>query len=257
MRDVIRKVALYVASALFALGAPASATVMQATFSGTISSGLDETGEYGAAGMLLNGQSFSLQFTYDTTLSIRDQHTTHYLDFNDFAVTETVDQLYGGGYFGNASPVLSTNFTIGTTSHSYAGTLYGVAVGAERDNAFGPSITRSFQAATADRSADPLTGIRNDFNIFMGASGDAQAFAFPCVDQALSATSPLAQFFGAFVVRRYDRNGVLISSIAANLGGGRLDLRVVPPVAPVPLPAAGGMLALALAGLGWQGRRTV
>jgi hypothetical protein len=61
------KASLAGAALLPLAGSPASAAVMVATFTGTVASGTDASGWFGAAGADLTGDAFSITYTYDTS----------------------------------------------------------------------------------------------------------------------------------------------------------------------------------------------
>lgn len=101
-----------VAAAILAGGlmtAPAGATVMEAVFTGTVSSGYDLTGEFISPESYLDGQSFTLTYIYDTAIGYRD------------TITDAYDLVYGGSTHPAPNPTISAILTIGARSLSIAG----------------------------------------------------------------------------------------------------------------------------------------
>ena len=95
----------------------ASAAIMDVTYTGTVSSGIDTLGIFGAAGANLAGSSWVATYTFDTSLG----HSYSSSNYNE---------IYGGSFYNNTSPVLSSMVTINGVGQavggSYAGVVYGV-----------------------------------------------------------------------------------------------------------------------------------
>lgn len=83
---------------------PAAAVVKVATYTGTISSGLDATGVFGAPNTDLIGKTATIKFVYDINIGTRDSSPGR-------------DFVYGGTSSANANPILKSSVTIdGVTS---------------------------------------------------------------------------------------------------------------------------------------------
>ena len=85
------------ALALFAI--PASAATMKAVYSGKVNYGYDMTGVFGTAGADLSGLDYVLTYVYDTSKGYR-------------WTSGGYDQIYGGEWYGEESPVLSATLKI-------------------------------------------------------------------------------------------------------------------------------------------------
>ena len=78
-------------AASFGLAAPVSAAVVQVQYTGTVSSGYDQTGIFGTAGSYLGGLAYTANYTFETT----NGYT--YSSWNQ-------NYVYGGSGYGNLSP---------------------------------------------------------------------------------------------------------------------------------------------------------
>jgi hypothetical protein len=87
------------AASAVAFSTPAFATKVIVTYSGTISSGHDQAGEFGAAGDSLAGMIFSAQYIFDTKrgATISD---------------DEISNSYGGTRFGTSNPLVTASLTI-------------------------------------------------------------------------------------------------------------------------------------------------
>ena len=94
----------------------ASAAIMDATYTGTVSSGIDTLGLFGAAGANLAGSSWVVTYTYDTSLGY--SKSSPYENY-----------VYGGINYGNTSPVLSTMITINGVGKVVVGSYSGFDIG--------------------------------------------------------------------------------------------------------------------------------
>lgn len=94
----------------------ASATILVATYTGTVSSGFDQIGLFGAPDSSLAGEAYVARYTYDTSLGV---HDTSLPDFDEV--------VGGGGCCGIASPISGT-LTINGMTQSVFGTVEGFAV---------------------------------------------------------------------------------------------------------------------------------
>lgn len=98
MPSFVRSAAVLIA--LFGLAAPASATVITVTYSGTIVSGTDQAGLFGTAGADLSGQKYSARYVFNTKLGTQES-------------SAALNRLFGGNAFGTTSPAVYTTLTIG------------------------------------------------------------------------------------------------------------------------------------------------
>jgi hypothetical protein len=87
------------------LAGQASAAIMQATFTGTLTSGTDISGVFGDAGSSLGGQAYTSVFGYDTTLG-------YFAEFGGGGVFG-FNQSGGTGTSTPLSPVTSAALTVG------------------------------------------------------------------------------------------------------------------------------------------------
>ena len=88
--------------------APAQASIVQVTITGTLTDGYDQTGLFVAPGGGLAGQSFTARFRFDTSIGV----ATDVGYYND---------VHGGDYYGVASPSLAASLTINGHSQSILG----------------------------------------------------------------------------------------------------------------------------------------
>lgn len=97
------------------LAGPAAATVLLATYQGSVTSGFDHTGTFISPGTDLAGYAFTANITFDTALGSRMTNT-----FGQ-------DVLLGGSDYGFISPVTDAALTInGHTVHFGSNTVGGV-----------------------------------------------------------------------------------------------------------------------------------
>ena len=97
----MRRLSVVAAVAMLAVGGgQAGAAVLTSTFTGTVLSGTDGPGDFGPAGGDLTGDPYSITYTFNDTLGVRNP-----------------GQLYGGTNQGTSSPLTQVAFTInGMTS---------------------------------------------------------------------------------------------------------------------------------------------
>ena len=96
---------------LIALAQPASATVMVATYTGTVTQGQDLTGEFGSK-VDLSGLSYVATFRYDTALGS-----------TGFSSPPSFDERAGGTNYwpgGFASPILAATLTLEGVTRSFS-----------------------------------------------------------------------------------------------------------------------------------------
>lgn len=101
------------------LASPAKATVMVATFNGTLldSYSQDFAGDFGSPGSLL-GKDFTLTVIYDTTLGMVRSPSPY-------------DNRVGGSYHANVGPIVSAKLTINNISQMFDVTVYSYVAAAE------------------------------------------------------------------------------------------------------------------------------
>ena len=101
-------------TALVGLSAPAQAvpvnTLMQATYSGVVISGTDDSHIFGNTNTL-DGQAYTAMFKYDTAVG----HQT----------TATVDQIIGGLAMGTRNPVIHASIRINSLRYDFSGLASG------------------------------------------------------------------------------------------------------------------------------------
>ncbi len=107
--------AICVAAAIGLAGIPAQAAVMQAVYTGTVTTAYDETGVFGASDpSALDGLAYTLTYIYDTALGIRTTNANS-------------DLVEGGSAVATISPMLSAVLTINGSSVSFSSAYVGQA----------------------------------------------------------------------------------------------------------------------------------
>jgi hypothetical protein len=102
--------AIAVATSISAGFTPVAAAIKTATYSGTLQSGTDLTGVFGAANTSLSGLNYIATFTYDRNLG-----------GNQSAVPGANDVSSGGSFYGTASPIISASITINSITRIVTG----------------------------------------------------------------------------------------------------------------------------------------
>lgn len=236
-------------SVLAGLVLPAGAKTMDVTYIGNILTGYDQFGDIGLPGPALDGLGFRLTFRYDSAIGQRSTQAG------------VSDQVFGGWGLGSASPLLSTTLTMGGHSLSFGGS-YGSGIvndsyaGTFLAAGFGPAqplVTR-FAAQAGERVTDTATGILTSSVVYVTCSGPATAFPTPNIETSFTMTTCDPGEAGGILMFRAGPSGGLLSNVAANLSVSTMVVSEVAP-APVPLPAAGGMLLLALGVVAVRRRR--
>lgn len=100
----------------FAASAPLSAAVVQVQYTGTVSSGFDQTGVFGSANSFLDGSAYTASYTFETTNGIFISNAAH-------------NYAYGGTAYSVASPALSSTITINGNTVSISGNYFGQIFG--------------------------------------------------------------------------------------------------------------------------------
>lgn len=212
---------------------PVSAATIQATYAGTITKGSDWSNYLGFGSYAnLAGKRISIDVVFNTVLGKR---TT--------SAGAGTDHLTGGSHYFTTNPIVSTTLNIGGVTQMIGGSYWS-------DTATGNSGTGSqYSQGVEDFIGNPA-GPYFDYGVVTSIS-DAQG-VFPLRLDApfswapsASTTSASGYFsFLAFDGRSYTRYAVgdfTIDSLAVKSLSGP---------SPVPLPAAGGFLASAVAMVG-------
>ena len=138
--------------------APTAAKILTLTFSGTLTSGEDNTGVFGSSADL-RGEAASVRFTIDTDLGTR---------------TEADSKLdYIGGYFYPAgSPVTSGAVTVGGVTHVVDFPIFGELLESVPPGAFGDYIQASVGQLSENQSGPVLHF--DDLSAFSGSASNDQ-----------------------------------------------------------------------------------
>jgi hypothetical protein len=214
---------------------PAMATVVQATFSGTVSSGTDALGLFGAAGGNLAQTSAQMSFRFDTSLGAPVS--------DPFAV----DGVWGGSMLGSATPMLDATVTIGGVSITSDATRFGYAA-LLADPSFGQS--EQFQArgsavAQGQTYATQISALFYGPGFSLPLHLDAP---YTLTNLAAMAGQPNSQVFGDASFTFCPTTGNCLST---HPYFNWTNFSVAPVVtAAVPLPASGLLLVAALGGAG-------
>jgi len=236
MRNIVSAVIVSLISA-----APATATVVQATFSGTVSFGTDALGLFGATGGNLAQSSAQVVFRFDTALG------------TPVSDPFVVDGVWGGTMIGSATPMLDATVTIGGVSITSDATRLGYAA-LLADPSFGQS--EQFQARGTATMTQGQT-VATQFNALFygpGFSLPSQLDApYTLTNLAAMAGQLNSQVFGDATFSLCPTSGGCISS---HPFFNWTSFSVAPVVtAAVPLPASGLFLVAALGGVGAVRRR--
>ncbi len=230
MRKIMGAVGVSLLSAM-----PAMATVVQATFSGTVSSGTDALGLFGAAGGNLAQTSAQMSFRFDTSLGAPVS--------DPFAV----DGVWGGSMLGSATPMLDATVTIGGVSITSDATRFGYAA-LLADPSFGQS--EQFQArgsavAQGQTYATQISALFYGPGFSLPLHLDAP---YTLTNLAAMAGQPNSQVFGDASFTFCPTTGNCLST---HPYFNWTNFSVAPVVtAAVPLPASGLLLVAALGGAG-------
>jgi hypothetical protein len=170
MKSTFKFAAIAASAMLLAGASAASANVLVATWTGTVSDGYDSTGVFGSVGSL-DGDTYVAKYTYNTSVGLRETDLPYY------------DEVYGGSTYGSvgpdASPVSATitiNGHTATSNGEYQGTAitepyysYWLEQVAEQDNETGYSVIVN-QAYYGDQvtleTSVPLTDVSYDSDGF-------------------------------------------------------------------------------------------
>jgi hypothetical protein len=103
----------------------ASATILNVTFHGIVSSGFDGSGEFGVAGSSLTGDRYTTTYRFDDSEGVR---TT---------LPPYLDQVIGGPFDGHTDPSLGATLTI----NGHAISFNGADLGLEENYPLGGSVS--------------------------------------------------------------------------------------------------------------------
>lgn len=211
---------------------PAAASVMQIEYTGTVDSGYDTTGVFGTAGEDLTGLSYTMTYTYDTSVGVR------YTDANN-------DFIYGGYAYSLPSPTSST-MVINSTAVDGNGDYVGIDQ-RYTDGSYAITYDVSYQY-----TVDPITGAYvYNINYFYGYD---LALGLPADLEAPYSFDVAAGYgYGLFQYQVYDP---ISGTTEDAYGSMNVDRVMITQVAQVPLPASAGFLFAALGALvGLRSRR--
>lgn len=159
-----------------AAAARADAATMLAVFTGTITSGFDNTALFGTVATSLAGQAFTASFKYDTTVG------TH------LGTAGVNDGRQGGTDFGAANPMLSAILTINGVDQNFFGTAEGVTV-----------VDGATNGGLIEDKANTTTRFLN-VNLFAGLAPTSLDTPFTGVPGGPAANSSIGTFeIGRFV----------------------------------------------------------
>jgi hypothetical protein len=218
----IKLVSVVAAAAMLGGVSQASAAIMDVTYTGTVSYGIDTLGVFGTAGANLAGSSWVATYTFDTSLG----HSYSSSNYNE---------VYGGSIYNNTSPVLSSMITINGVGQavggSYAGVVYGLNNGGF-----------SKQYHTAEYHSSGHTEYLE--NYITNTNGSLSASITTPFTYTVDANDTSNAYY-------YLTNGTGYDSITASLA----TLTVSDHVAAVPEPSTWAMMLLGFAGVGFAAYR--
>lgn len=227
--------AIAIAAAITLTGFSANAATMQTVYTGTVSNsytnGEDFFGIAAATGALDN-QTFTATFVYDTSLGYAQG-------------TAATPQLYG---YGSNSPMLSAILTINGFDVSFSTGNYGTEFRGEYSNATRAGSTAQHDSYSA---ATGLTTVSNLYFDVSAAVGAIPADLEATFDVAATGTSYFELYdinYATYQYPRYLQGALNTTHVTVT------EFIAAAPSA-VPLPASLPLLAIAMGGFGFMGRR--
>jgi hypothetical protein len=219
----VKLVSIVAGAAMLCGVAQASATIMDVTYIGKVSSGTDPLNIFGMRGVNIIGLSWVATYTFDTSLGKRSTSTTR-------------DNVYGGPYYGSTStsPVLSSMITINGVGKAVAGSYAGY-LNAENNGAGGYGEEYHYAGDASSTQAEVLSSfISNNVGSLPG-----------------SLTTPFTHTMDSrdYIKAYYSLNDYNLGpeTIFADLA----TLTVSEHVAAVPEPSTWAMMLLGFAGVGF------
>lgn len=238
------------------LATPASAVVMQATYTGLLNSTVDDTGLFGhgtGAGVL-DGLEFIMTYIYETSGYVSGTAGIWYPVIGEYS------QVYGGTVYDpdRAMVVLSATLTINSHSETIVGDNFGQAFNFQVD---APDPSPDFSAAYRDIIDKVDDGV---VKISRSASTEARSnsLAIPlALDTPFSTDVTSEHGFSKFFLYKYHYVGLTLVNdyaVVGNFVPTHLTVSLasaLPPPSEVPLPAALPLLAASLSAMGFIGWR--
>lgn len=221
----------FLAAAFTVLAGTASATTMQAVYTGTVYASTDATDSFGTGTVNgLDGLAYSLVFLYDTPAGVLASDWYH-------------TQQYGGTTYGWVDPVISATLTINNVSFSSSGDYQSFEY---RSDGGGTAFAQDYAYEYFD---DSVT--YSYHHIYDGLYGVPGSVPFD-LSQPFSVTGPSGGGYFSFV--DYDYGTALYSNyVFGALYSETLTVSIVS--AAVPLPATLPLMLVALGGLAALRRR--
>jgi hypothetical protein len=231
-----------IAATLTFIAPAAEAATVNVTFSGVVESGYDEFGTYGTANADLAGLAYSASFTYDTGLGARNTAPGQY------------DQVIGGTWAGGTTPVQSMAVTISGVTTVWTAASYGFVSSINYAALYGdPLQPLQYQVAGYHDYTDALTGDIISLHAFDTVEDTGPGAVLVDIDNPQTTINNILYPNGHISLTRYDPlTGIYSQNVSAVL---HANGAAVVTVAPVPLPAAGGLMIVALGGVAALRRR--
>lgn len=210
----------------------ASATIVEVDWSGTIVSGTDNTGTFGAVGANLAGDTYTTTYIYDTSVGTIVSGGT------------VGQQLVGGTRVGTTSASLGASITINGVTFSVGGSYFG-NYSATCAAPCVPGSTSTFGDTVEDSSTTVLTDVIQQLNGALIPPLPTSLTA-PVTVTAMAGDTLEGEFY-------YVANGTTDDLMLGETSG-TLSLPSTPVPAALPLFATGlGVMGL----LGWRRKRRV